>query len=466
MAGTDPAARGAVRSGTATVTVPAVEHVIRAGRAVIDDTVRPAAIGLADGMIRVVREIDADLGCTAETVLDESVVVLPGLVDTHVHINDPGTDWEGFATATAAALAGGITAVVDMPLDSDPVTTTVAALDAKRAAATGACRVDTGFWGGIVPGNLGSFGELASAGVLGFKCFLSESGNPNFPPLDVDEFRTAMAVVAQLDSVLLVHAESARVLAGCPPPAGRDYDEFLRSRPDEVERDAVRIVLDAVADTGARAHIVHVSSAAVLPMIAEAKRAGLPVTAETCPHYLTFAAETIPDGGTLYAACPPIRGEYNRVLLWAALADGTLDMVVSDHSPCAGEHKDLDGGDFGRAFGGISSLQIALPAVWTQAARAGFGLPDVCRWMAQAPATLAGLADRGVIAPGHHADFCVFDPDTSWVVHGAELHHRHPLTPYEGMALTGAVRQMWRAGDVVGDDSQGELLSAGIREPA
>ncbi|AKK28128.1 allantoicase [Mycobacterium sp. EPa45] len=444
----------------------AVEHVIRAPRAVVDGAVRPLAIGVADGVIRVVDSFDAELGACDQTVLDPEVVLLPGLVDTHVHINEPGTDWEGFASATAAALAGGITTVVDMPLDSDPVTTTVAALGVKRSAADGACRVDTGFWGGIVPGNLETFGELAAAGVLGFKCFLSESGNADFPPLDPDQFHAAMAIVAELDSVLLVHAESARVLAGCPSPTGRTYGDFLRSRPDAVEQDAVRIVLDAVADTGARAHIVHVSSAEVLPMIAGAKSAGLPVTAETCPHYLTFAAEDIADGATMFAACPPIRGEGNRDLLWAALADGTLDMVVSDHSPCAPEQKDLIGGDFGRAFGGISSLQIALPALWTQAARAGFGLPEVCRWMAQAPAELAGLADRGVIAPGNRADFCVFDPAVSWVVRGAELRHRHSVTPYEGVALTGAVRQMWRGGQVVGEDSRGELLRAGIREPA
>lgn len=400
-----------------------------------------------------------------QTVLGPDVVLLPGLVDTHVHINEPGTDWEGFTSATEAALAGGITTVVDMPLDCDPVTTTVSALEVKRSAAAGVCRVDTGFWGGIVPDNIGSFDELADAGVLGFKCFLSDSGNVSFPPLDPMQFRAAMAVVAELHSVLLVHAESARVLAGYQPPAGRAYRDFLASRPDAAEQDAVAMVLDAVAATGARAHIVHVSSAAVLPMIAEAKRAGLPVTAETCPHYLTFAAEAIPDGGTAFAACPPIRGEDNRAALWAALADGTLDMVVSDHSPCAREHKDPDGGDFGRAFGGISSLQIALPAVWTRAVPAGFGLPDVCRWMAQAPAELAGLTDRGVIAPGKRADFCVFDPAASWVVRGAELRHRHPLTPYDGVALTGVVRQTWRRGRLADDTDRGELLRAGIREP-
>ena len=432
----------------------------------IDGVVRPAAIGLADGLIRVIEDIDAAFDSITATVLESDVVLLPGLVDTHVHIDDPGTDWEGFATATAAALAGGITTVVDMPLDCDPVTTTVSALELKRSVAAGVCRIDTGFWGGVVPDNLESLRELADAGVLGFKCFLSESGNVNFPPVAPSEFRTAAAVVAELDSVLLVHAESARVLSECPAPAGRDYRDFLRSRPDAVEEDAVRLVLDTVADTGVRAHIVHVSSAAVLPMIAEAKRAGLPVTAETCPHYLTFAAETIPDGGTVFAACPPIRDEDNRGLLWAALADGTLDMVVSDHSPCAPALKDLGGGDFGRAFGGISSLQIALPALWTQAARAGFGLPDVCRWMAQAPAQVAGLVDRGVIAAGRRADFCVFDPDTQWVVRGAELRHRHPVTPYEGAVLTGAVRQVWRSGQVADDAGRGDLLRAGIREAA
>ncbi len=441
----------------------AVDHVIRAPRAVIDGVVQPAAIGLADSMIRVIGELDAVFDSTAEIVLGPDVVLLPGLVDTHVHIDEPGTDWEGFASATAAALAGGITTVVDMPLDSEPVTTTVAALAAKRSAAEEMCRVDIGFWGGIIPDNLAAFGELAAAGVLGFKCFLSESGNPHFPPLHPEQFRRAMGVVAELDSVLLVHAESARVLEGCPPAAGRDYAAFLASRPDAAEEDAVRMVLDGVAETGARAHIVHVSSARVLPMIAQAKRAGLPVTAETCPHYLTFAAEDIADGDTVFAACPPIRGAANRELLWAALADGTLDMVVSDHSPCAVELKDLDGGDFGRAFGGISSLQLALPALWTRARDAGFGLSDLCRWMAQAPAELAGLPDRGRIAAGRRADFCVFDPDAQWVVRVEDLLHRQPVTPYDGVTLTGAVRQVWHGGRLAGEDSRGELVSAPAR---
>ncbi|WP_328356842.1 allantoinase AllB [Mycobacterium sp. NBC_00419] len=419
---------------------------IRAPRAVIDDAVRPAALGVADGIIRVVTDVDAPLRAREEAWVPPGAILLPGLVDTHVHINEPGTDWEGFASATAAAAAGGITTLVDMPLDSDPVTTTTDALATKQAAAQSNCGISTEFWGGVVPGNLATFAELAAFGVRGFKCFLSDSGNPNFPPLTPGQFGDAMSVVAELDSVMLVHAESARVLADCAPPAGRDYARFLESRPDAAEHDAVRLVIDAVADTGARAHIVHVSSATVLPLIAAAKRSGLPVTAETCPHYLTFAAEQVPDGGTVFAACPPIRAEENRRRLWAGLADGTLDMVVSDHSPCAPELKDLRGGDFGRAFGGISSLQVALPALWTQARAAGFGLPDVCRWMAQAPAALAGLTDRGVIAVDMRADFTLFDPDAAWVVRGADLLHRYPVTPYEGMTLTGSVVQTWLGG--------------------
>jgi allantoinase len=441
------------------------DHVIRAPNAVIGGVARPAAIGFSDGMIRVIADIGSPLNAEAETRLPDTTVLMPGLVDTHVHVNEPGTDWEGFASATAAACAGGITTVVDMPLDSDPVTTTTSAMEHKREAAKGKCRIDIGFWGGIVPGNLTTFAELAVAGVLGFKCFLAESGNPNFAPLDSGQLAAAMAVVAQFDSVLLVHAESAGVLSGCTPPSGRRYAGFLAGRPDAAEVQAVRMVLDSVAATGARAHIVHVSSAAVLPMIASATRAGLPVSAETCPHYLMFAAEDVPDGATPFACCPPIRGRANRELLWQALADGTLDMVVSDHSPCAPRFKDLDGGDFGRAFGGISSLQISLPAVWTAPRAAGFALTDVCRWMAHAPAGLAGLIDRGSIAVGLRADFCVFDPHARWRIRGADLLHRHPVTPYEGTMVTGRVIQTVLGGRDAGEHVGGQLLSAAAKEP-
>ena len=395
-------------------------------------------------MIRDIGSVDGRFQAGHEAVLPPGAVLMPGLVDTHVHIDEPGTDWEGFASATTAAAAAGITTLVDMPLDSDPVTTTATALATKRAAAQGNCRVTVGYWGGVVPGNIDSLEELVAAGVLGFKCFLSESGNPNFPPLSPDEFYRAMARIAALGSVLLVHAESDDAVAHSPVAQGRSYSSFLRSRPDAAEVDAVALVIDAARATGARAHIVHVSSAKVLPLIAAAKRDGVPVTAETCPHYLTFAADDIPDGGTEFAVCPPIRRGDNRQQLWTGLATGTLDMIVSDHSPCAPEYK--GSGDFGHVFGGISSLQLGPRVVWTRARMRGFTLVDVCRWMAEAPAALAGLTDRGRIAVGTRADFCVFDPDATSVVRADELSHRHPITPYNGATLCGEVLATWLAG--------------------
>jgi allantoinase len=421
-----------------------VELVVRAERAVIDGEIRSAAVAVADGMIRAVGPVDADYPAAEQLLLGEAAVLLPGFVDAHVHINEPGTDWEGFATATAAAAAGGITTLVDMPLDSEPVTTTVDALRVKREAAQGNCDVEVAFWGGVVPGNLEHLGELAAAGVAGFKCFLTASGNPNFPHLDTDEFRRAVSHIAAMDAVLLVHAESHHIIEDSPRPAGRGYASFLSSRPDASEEHAVALVIDAARETGARVHVVHVSSARVLPMLADAKRSGVRITAETCPHYLSFAAEDIPDGATQFAACPPIRERDNRDLLWQGLADGTLDMIVSDHSPCAPAMK--ADGDFGRVFGGISSLEIGPRAVWTHAVQRGFGLVELCRWMSEQPAALAGLDDRGRIAVGQRADLCVFEPDAEQRVHAATLRHRHAVTPYDGAVLRGSVVQTWLAG--------------------
>jgi allantoinase len=421
-----------------------IDLVLRGEQVLLDGRIQPAAVAIADGVITGLGAVEADYAAEAEAWIPPGAVLMPGFVDTHVHIDDPGTDWEGFATATAAAAAAGITTIVDMPLDSDPVTTSLPALHAKQAAAQGSCQVDVLFWAGVVPENLGDLAELAGAGVAGFKCFLTESGNPNFGHLAPDDFRRAMEQIADLDSVCLVHAESHRVIDGSPRPRGREYASFLGSRPDAAEEDAVALVLDTVAATGARAHIVHVSSARVLAPLAEAKRSGLPVTAETCPHYLTFTAEEIPDGGTEFAACPPIRGSDNRELLWDALLDGTLESVVSDHSPCAPELK--GDGDFGRAFGGVSSLQLGPSAVWTQATQRGFGLGELSRWMSASPAAMAGLTDRGRIATGLRADLCIFDPDTSSVVDAANLRHRHPISPYDGLALRGSVLTTWVGG--------------------
>ena len=418
-----------------------MDLVIRAEKAVIDGDIRAATVAVSDGVIRAV---DTDYKGAEDIRLDGSAMLLPGFVDTHVHINDPGTDWEGFATATSAAASAGITTLVDMPLDSDPVTTTVVALQRKREAAQGNCEVDVAFWGGVVPGNLGELADLATAGVRGFKCFLSDSGNPNFPRLATDEFRRAAELIADLGAVLLVHAESHHVIANSPAPCGRSYASFLTSRPDASEEDAVALVIDTARHTGARMHIVHVSSARVLPLLAAAKRSGVRITAETCPHYLSFAAEDIPDGATQFASCPPIRDEDNRGLLWQGLADGTLDMIVSDHSPSAPSMK--AGGDFGGVFGGISSLEVGPRAVWTHAAERGFGLAQLSAWMSEKPATLAGLADRGRIAVGQRADLCAFEPDVEHAVHAGALRHRHPVTPYDGAVLRGSVTQTWLAG--------------------
>lgn len=421
-----------------------MDLVLRAERVLIDGELRAAAIGVRDGQITVVGPFDAEFEVPVDVGVPSSAVLLPGFVDTHVHVNEPGTDWEGFATATAAAAAGGITTLVDMPLDSDPVTTTVPALHAKQAVAEGNCAVDVRFWAGVVPDNIDDLAALAEAGVAGFKCFLADSGNPNFPHLTRQEFRRAMVRIAELGSVLLVHAEDHGVIDASPRPSGSGYASFLGSRPDAAEVDAVDLVLDAAAETGARVHVVHVSSARVLPALAAAKRAGVAVTAETCPHYLTFAAESVPDGATEFASCPPIRGEANRDALWEAMFDGTLDMIVSDHSPCTPEFK--GDGDFGRTFGGVSSLQVGPQAVWTQADRRGFGLAELSRWMSERPAALAGLTDRGRIAVGQRADLCVFAPTAESVVDAAVLRHRHAVSPYDGMAVRGSVQQTWVAG--------------------
>jgi allantoinase len=419
--------------------------VVRAERVLLDGSLRPAAVAVTRGVITAVDAIDAVYPESVVAVhAPNGSVLLPGFVDTHVHVNDPGTNWEGFATAGAAAAAAGITTLVDMPLDCDPVTTSVGALEIKRDVARESCRVDVRFWAGAVPDNLEHLAAMVDAGASGFKCFLTDSGNANFGHLTPHQLHRAMEQIAGVDSVLLVHAESAQIIDHSPSPSGERYESFLATRPDAAEEDAVALVMWAAECTGARAHVVHVSSARTLPLIADAKRRGVQVTAETCPHYLTFAAEAIPDGATEFAACPPIRGGADRERLWDGLMRGTLDMVVSDHSPCSPGHK--GGGDFGRALGGVSSLQVGPRAAWTQAQQRGFGLAELSRWMSESPAALAGLTDRGRIEVGYRADLCLFDPDATEVVRADALLHRHPVTPYDGMTLRGSVLQTWVAG--------------------
>jgi allantoinase len=378
---------------------------------------------------------------------------MPGVVDTHVHVNEPGrTEWEGFASATRAAAAGGVTTLVDMPLNSIPSTTTPAALAAKRAAATGQCFIDVGFWGGVVPGNAGELAPMVAAGALGFKCFLVDSGVDEFPPVDEAQLAPAAAELARLGVPLLAHAEvggpidaAAAALAGADP---RRYATYLASRPPEAEDQAIALLVRIARQSRGRVHVVHHSAAGALPRLRAARAEGLAITAETCPHYLRFVAEEIPDGATAFKCAPPIRERDNRERLWQALAEGTLDLVASDHSPCSPALKKLEAGDFAAAWGGISGVQLGLAVTWTEARRRGFGLADVVAWMCAAPARLAGLAGRkGTIAPGADADLVVFAPEERFTVATTAIHHRHKITPYVGATLDGAIAATYLRGE-------------------
>ncbi|MFG1803192.1 allantoinase AllB [Micromonospora carbonacea] len=430
--------------------------VLRSRRAVLPDGQRPAAVAVTAGRIAALAGYDAPLDAVVDEDLGD-VALLPGLVDTHVHVNEPGrTEWEGFASATRAAAAGGVTTLVDMPLNSVPPTVTVAALEAKRAAARGRCHVDVGFWGGVVPGNLGDLVALRRAGVFGFKAFLVDSGVPEFPPVDAGLLERALATV---DALFVVHAEDPGSVRGSPPSPR--YADFVASRPPEAERSAVATVVAAARRADARVHVLHLSSVAALAELAAARADGVRLTVETCPHYLALTAEQVPDGATEFKCCPPIRDRDNQDRLWAALAAGAVDCVVSDHSPCLPELKRADTGDFAAAWGGIASVQLSLPVVWTQARRRGHGLADVARWMAAGPADLVGLPGKGRIAVGGDADLVAFDADAGFRVEPGLLHHRHPVTPYAGQRLTGVVRATWLRGEpVTGDAPRGRLLRA------
>jgi allantoinase len=433
-----------------------VSLVLRARRVVLPDGERPAAVVVDGGRIVAIQSYDAvpgqDLG---------DAVLMPGLVDTHVHVNEPGrTEWEGFATATRAAAAGGVTTIVDMPLNSVPPTVDVAALSAKRAAAAGQSHVDVGFWGGAVPENIsGGLEPLYRAGVFGFKCFLVDSGVPEFPPLDPAGLAAAARAIAAMDGLLVVHAEDPSLVSACP--TGPSYEGFIASRPPAAEDRAIASVIDVARETGARVHVLHLSSASALPLIAAARRDGVRVSAETCPHYLALSASAVPAGATQFKCCPPIRDTQNRDLLWRGLAAGVVGCVVSDHSPCPPDLKHPDTGDFAAAWGGIASLQLGLAVVWTHAHERGHTLSDVVGWMASAPAELVGLERKGRIAVGYDADLVAFASDETFVVDPQRLHHRHPVTPYAGARLTGVVRATWLRGALVDGSPRGRLLSRG-----
>jgi allantoinase len=435
-----------------------LDAVIAAPRAIVGGVERSCSVGISGGRIAVIAAYD-DPPAPPTVVLEDDEVLLPGLVDTHVHVNEPGrTEWEGFASATRAAAAGGVTTLIDMPLNSIPPTVTVAALAEKRDAARGQIRVDVGFWGGAVPGHLGDLAALHEAGVFGFKCFLIDSGVEEFPPVSPAELAEAMAVTTRLGSLLIVHAEDSSYvddsLADGPAYAG-----FLASRPPAAEQAAIELVIDTARATGGRAHVLHLSDADALAALHRARGTGVDVSVETCPHYLVFAAEEIPDAATEFKCCPPIRGSANRDRLWKGLADGDIDFVVSDHSPCTA---DLKRPDFGLAWGGISSLQLGLPATWTAARARGHGLADVVTWLASRPADRVGLTRKGRLEVGADADLCVLAPDEEFTVDVARLHHKNPVSAWAGRRLQGVVRQTWLHGRPITPDGEpaGRLLES------
>jgi allantoinase len=418
---------------------------IRSTRVVLPSGVQPATVYVRDTRIeRVVSEAPAtdvhDVG---------HLVVMPGIVDTHVHVNEPGrTEWEGFDTATAAAAAGGITTIVDMPLNSVPATTSLPALDAKRSAARGA-RVEVLFWGGVVPGNAGDLEALAGAGVPGFKCFLSPSGVQEFEHVGEGDLHEALAILARLGRPLLAHAEWPAALQTVPVTSDpRSHATWLASRPPGAEVEAIALLIALCREFGTPVHIVHLAAAEAIPMLRAARAEGLPLTVETCPHYLTFCAEEIPDEATLFKCAPPIRDRLNRDALWRALIDGDIDLVATDHSPCPPSMK--GDGDFLRAWGGIASLELSLPAVWTGATARGVPLERLAEWLCAAPARLAAVEERkGSIAAGKDADLVVWDPEAEFVVDERRLHQRHKRTPYAGLTLRGRVMETYAKGRVV-----------------
>lgn len=440
------------------------ETFFRARAVVTPEGTRAASIHVRNG--RITRVADYEDTPAGAAVIDAGdLTILPGVVDTHVHINEPGrTEWEGFETATRAAAAGGTTTVVDMPLNSIPPATSVAGLLEKAAAMEGRCFIDVGLWGGAIPDNTrgdpAGLSKIFSRGALGFKCFLVPSGVDEFPYVREDDVRAALTQLHGTDAVFMVHAELpgpiddiARAMkAESPPPDPRVYRNYVRSRPREAEDQAIELLYRLCKEIGTPVHVVHLSSSGALGTLARARDEGVPLTAETAPHYLHFTAEGVPDGATWFKCAPPIRERDNQERLWAALDDGLITMVVSDHSPCTPDLKRMDVGDFDAAWGGIAGLQFALSAVWTEARARGFSLDRVAHWMCAAPARHAGISGRkGSIAPGRDADLVLFDPEGAFTVEPPRVYHRHKVTPYAGETLRGVVRATYLRGERVYD---------------
>ncbi|HVC47661.1 MAG TPA: allantoinase AllB [Terracidiphilus sp.] len=432
----------------------------RSTRVVTAGGVAPAALVVDEGrIVAVVRWDDVPRDATLVDFGDR--MLLPGLVDTHVHINEPGrTEWEGFWAATRAAAAGGVTTLVDMPLNCIPETTNVAALEAKRAAAEGKAWVDWAAWGGVVRGNAGELRSLAAAGVRGFKCFLIDSGVEGFAWINEAELRLAFAQLRGTGLPLLAHAEVAGPVEAATARLNnegvdwRNHATYLASRPDAAETEAIAMLIRLAEEFGVPVHVVHLATAEALAMLTEARRRGLPITVETCAHYLWFCAEEIADGATEWKCAPPIRGAENRERLWKALEEGLIDMVTTDHSPCPSEMKQLEEGRFDTAWGGIAGLGLALPVMGTAMRQRGLSTERLAEplagWMAAAPARLAGLGGRkGALEAGMDADFVVLDPDAEWTVTEDDLHFRHKVSPYIGAKLKGRAEETWLRGERV-----------------
>lgn len=427
---------------------------IAARRTWLDGAFLPATVRL--GPAGTVVAVDAfDAG--ADVVLPDTQVLLPGLVDSHVHLNEPGrTQWEGFATGTAAAVAGGITTVAEMPLNSIPVTTTTEALAVKREAAAGQLACDVAYWGGAVPENLGRLGEMLDAGVVGVKCFLLPSGIDEFGHLDAAQLEKALAELAERDGLLIVHAELEEHLGEAGGPVFRDFEA---SRPPAAESEAVRLVIDTARRTGARAHIVHVSAADAVDLLRDARADGVRITAETCPHYLTLRSEEVPDGQGTFKCCPPIRDAANQDRLWAGVLDGTLGAVVSDHSPATADLKLVP--DLGEAWGGIAGVQTGLAATWSEARQRGITLEELLPAFTTGPADILGMPQLGRIAVGAPAHLTVFDPDLEHVVDASALEYRNKISPWHGVALRGAVVETYVRGTLAYRRGEGVLARLG-----
>lgn len=440
-----------------TCNMTSLDHfALQSNKVIINDNMVAACVEIKAGKIFAIHDFGEKLDCVIDNLADN--VLMPGLVDSHVHINEPGrTDWEGFNTATQAAAAGGITTLVDMPLNCIPVTTSKNNFEEKLDAVQDKLWVDCGFWGGVIPDNIDQLDELLAAGVLGVKSFLIDSGIDEFPAVKANDIRRALPILAKHDVPYLIHAE-----LDCGDQTnvniGVKYQNFLNSRPKAWENNAVNLMVELATEAKElgltnKIHIVHLSSDEALNIIREAKKKGLNFTAETCPHYLTIAAENIPDGKTIFKCCPPIRDENNRQHLWQAIKEGIISFIVSDHSPCTPQLKEIDSGDLEKAWGGISALQFGLPLIWTEAKRQGLALVDIARLMSFETAKFAGLDDRkGQITVGYDADLVVFDENENFQISNEIIKHRHKITPYVGREVSGKIKTTYVRGHKVFDN--------------